>query len=120
VTPQTLGTIGVYLSATLATVGFIAFVTLARFWRSGRGGWLVFWDLLLVAWILDLAALAHLFDAPWFAWLRVGTFAVGFPLVLAWRSWIIFDLQARHRRRKLKMYREADSRPAGEEETHAA
>lgn len=115
-TPQTLGTIGVYLSAVLATVGFIGFVTLARFWRSGRGGWLVFWDLLLVAWVLDVSSIAHLFDPPWFAWLRVGTFAVGFPLVLAWRSWIIFDLQVRSRRRAPEAYREADSRPAGRQE----
>jgi len=119
VSPQTVGTIGVYLSAVLATVGFVSFVTLARFWRSGRGGWLVFWDLLLISWVLDLSSIAHLFDPPWFVWLRVGTFAVGFPVVLAWRSWIIFDLQARRRRRLLKAYREADSRPAGQEETSA-
>lgn len=114
-TPQTLGTIGVYLSALLATVGFLSFVTLARFWRSGRGGWLVFWDLLLVAWILDLSSIAHLFDPPWFVWLRVATFAVGFPVVLAWRSWIIFDLQHRHRRRPPGAYGETNK----EEETHA-
>jgi hypothetical protein len=97
VSPQTLGTIGVYLSAVLSTTGLISFVTLARFWRS-RGGWLVFWDLLMVSWILDLSAIAHLFDPPWFAWLRVGTFACGFPLLLMWRLWIIFDLQLWSRR----------------------
>lgn len=105
--PQTLGTIGVYLSAALATAGFVCFVTLARFWKS-QGGWLVFWDLLLISWVLDLASIAHLADPPWFAWLRVATFAVGFPLVLAWRLWIILDLQVRQRRRVLKMYREPD------------
>lgn len=96
-TPVQLGTFGVYLSAVLATTGFIGFATLARFWASGRGGWLVFWDLLMVTWVLDLSAIAHLFDPPWFAWTRFGTFAVGFPLVLAWRLWIIFDLQWRRR-----------------------
>lgn len=114
--PQTLGTAGIYLSAILATVGFVSFVTLARFWRS-RGGWLVFWDLLLVAWVLDLSSVAHLFDPPWFVWLRVISFVVGFPLVLAWRSWIIFDLQVRRRPRGLKMYGVADSRPADKEGT---
>lgn len=115
-TPQQLGTFGVYLSAILATVGFIGFVVLARFWRSGRGGWLVFWDLLLVAWVLDLSSISHLFDPPWFAWLRVGTFAVGFPLVLGWRSWIIFDLQHRRRGKGSQAYGQSDSRPAGKEE----
>jgi len=38
VTPDLLGTIGVFVSAAISTAGFIAFVTLARFWRS-RGGW---------------------------------------------------------------------------------
>lgn len=118
-TPQTLGTFGIYASAFLSTVGFASFVMLARFWRSGRGGWLVFVDLLLVSWVLDMAAVAHLFDPPWFAWLRVGTFAVGFPLLLAWRFWIIFDLQLLQRWRKERAYREADSRQAGQEETHA-
>lgn len=113
-TPQTLGTIGIYLSGILATVGFVSFVMLARFWQSGRGGWLVFWDLLLVAWVLDLSSIAHLFDPPWFTWLRVGTFAVGFPLVLAWRSWIIFDLQHRRQQRRAKAYLGTDSK----EETH--
>lgn len=97
-TPQGLGTFGVYVSAVLATIGFWSFVVLARFWRSGRGGWLVFWDLLLIAWILDLSSIAHLFDPPWFAWMRVVTFAVGFPVVLGWRLWIIFDLQLLNRR----------------------
>jgi hypothetical protein len=120
VTPQTLGTIGIYVSAALASVVFIAFITLARFWRSGRGGWLVFTDLLLIAWVLDMASIAHLFDPPWFSWLRVGTFAFGFPAVFIWRFWIIFDLQTRRRRRVDRMYGEADSRPADEEETHAA
>lgn len=96
-TTQALGTIGVYASAVLATVGFIAFVVLARFWRSGVGGWLVFWDLLLISWVLDLSSISHLFDPPWFAWTRAATFAIGFPLVLAWRLWIIFDLQVRRR-----------------------
>lgn len=114
-TAQALGTIGVYLSAALATLGFLSFATLARFWRSGRGGWLVFWDLLLVAWILDLSSISHLFDPPWFVWLRVGTFAIGFPLVLAWRLWIIFDLQHRRQPRRPKAYGGADS----EEETNA-
>lgn len=107
-TPQTLGTFGVYVSAILSTVGFVSFVTLARFWQSGRGGWLVFWDLLMVAWILDLSSISHLFDPPWFAWFRVATFAVGFPALLVWRLQIIFDLQLRDRWRR-RAYRGADS-----------
>lgn len=96
-TPQLLGTIGVYLSAALATAGVIAFVSLARFWRS-RGGWHVFWYMLMISWVLDLAVVRSLFgEAPWFAWLRAASFAVGMPLVLGWRSWIIFDLQLRRR-----------------------
>lgn len=98
-TPQTLGTLGVYVCAVLATLGIISFATLARFWRSGRGGWLVFWDLFLIAWILDLSSIAHLFDPPWFAWTRAATFAIGFPAVLIWRLWIIFDLQLPRRKR---------------------
>lgn len=101
-TPELLGTIGVYLSASLATLSLIALVTLARFWRS-RGGWFVFWDLLVVTWLLDMIAVVDLFgDANWFVWLRVGTFALGFPLVLGWRLWIILDLQLRQR---IKAYR---------------
>lgn len=97
-TPETLGTVGLYLSAAAASVGFVGFAMLARFWRS-RGGWHVFWYMLMVAWVLDLIVVRYLFgDAPWFAWLRAGTFAVGVPAVLGWRSWIIFDLQMRHRR----------------------
>ncbi len=98
-TPQTLGTIGVYLSAAISTIGFVVFAATARFWHS-RGGWHVFWYMLVIAWVLDLSTIAHLFDPPWFVWLRVGTFAVGMPLVLGWRSWIIFDLQLWSRRRR--------------------
>ncbi len=106
-TPQTLGTIGVYLSAVLSTVGFVAYILSARFWHS-RGGWHVFWYMLMIAWVLDLSTLAHLFDPPWFVWLRVGTFAFGMPLVLGWRSWIIFDLQLWSRiRRRPRAYSEA-------------
>lgn len=97
-TPEQLGTIGIYLSAAISTIGFAVFALTARFWRS-RGGWHVFWFMLMIAWVLDLSTIAHLFDPPWFAWLRVGTFAVGMPLVLGWRSWIIFDLQLRRRPR---------------------
>lgn len=118
-TPELLGTIGIYLSAAISTVGLAGFVSLARFWSS-RGGWHVFWYMLTITWVLDLSTISHLFDPPWFVWLRVGTFAVGFPIVLAWRSWIIFDLQLWHRRPGPGAYREADSPPAGEEETHAA
>jgi hypothetical protein len=116
VTPELLGTIGVYLSAAMATVGFVGFALLARFWSS-RGGWHVFWYMLVLAWVLDMGTVAHLFDPPWFTWLRVGTFTVGMPAVLAWRSWIIFDHQHRHRRRSRAAYGEADSRPAAREET---
>lgn len=108
-TPTELGTVGVYLSAVISTVGFLGFVTLARFWRS-KGGWLVFWDLLMVTWILDLSSISHLFDPPWFAWTRFGTFAVGMPLVLAWRCAIIFDLQLRGRGRA---YRKTDTLEEG-------
>jgi hypothetical protein len=104
VTPTLLGTIGVNVSAAIATIGFFGFVTLARFWRS-RGGWHVFWYMLVIAWVLDLVVVRELFgDSPWFAWLRAGSFAVGMPLVLGWRSWIIFDLQLRRRYRDLMSY----------------
>jgi hypothetical protein len=115
VTPQLLGTIGIYASAVVATGGFLGFALAARFWSS-RGGWHVFWYMLVIAWVLDLSSLAHLFDPPWFVWLRVGTFTVGMPLVLGWRSWIIFDLQIRRRWRKPGAYGEADGRPAVKEE----
>lgn len=95
-TPMAVGTLGLYLSAVVATVGFVAFATLARFWRS-RGGWHVFWYMLMIAWVLDLASISHLWDAPWFVWVRVATFAVGMPLVLAWRTLLVFDLQLRRR-----------------------
>ena len=95
-TPQMLGTIGIYVSAVIATVSLAVFALTARFWVS-RGGWHVFWYMLVVAWVLDLSSIAHIFDPPWFVWLRVATFAVGMPFVLAWRSWIIFDLQLRRR-----------------------
>lgn len=115
-TTHQLGTLGVYLSAALATVGFLAFVTMARFWRS-RGGWFVFWDLLLITWILDLSSISHLWDPPWFAWTRVATFAIGFPVVLAWRCWVILDLQLLRRGHRDGAYREPDTHA---EETHAA
>lgn len=92
-----VGTIGVYLSAAISSVGFVAFALTARFWAS-RGGWHVFWYMLMIAWVLDLSTISHFVrDTTWFAWLRVSTFAVGMPVVLAWRSWIIFDLQLRRR-----------------------
>jgi len=122
VTPEQLGTVGVYISAAFSTVGLIGFTTLARFWRS-RGGWHVFWYMLVLTWVLDLAVVRVLFgDAPWFAWLRAGSLTVGMPVVLAWRAWIIFDLQLLRRYRQAGAYGEADSRPADEEETqtHAA
>lgn len=103
-TPDLLGTIGVFVSAAISTAGFIAFVTLARFWRS-RGGWHVFWYMLIIAWVLDLIVVRYLFgDALWFAWVRAVLFAVGFPVVLGWRLWIIFDLQLRRRYRKMMSY----------------
>jgi hypothetical protein len=120
VTPDLLGTIGLFLSAALATAGFVGFTALARFWRS-QGGWHVFWYMLVVMWVLDLSVVRVLFgDTSWFAWLRAGSLAVGLPLVLAWRAWIIFDLQLLRRLRQAGAYRKADSQMAGEEETHAA
>lgn len=116
-TPQLLGTIGVYASAVVATGGFLGFAMTARFWAS-RGGWHVFWYMLVIAWVLDLSSLAHLFNPPWFVWLRVGTFTVGMPIVLAWRALIVFDLQLPPRSRKRVAYGETDSRPAGEEDKH--
>lgn len=98
-TPQAVGTLGVYLSAFLATLSLGVFSVSARFWSS-RGGWHVFWYMLMVAWVLDLSSISHLFDPPWFAWFRFATFAVGFPLVLVWRLWIIFDLQLRRRQER--------------------
>lgn len=96
-TPTHVGTLGVYASAAIATAGFLAFVLSARFWAS-RGGWHVFWYMLVIAWVLDLVVIRDLFgDAPWFAWLRAITFSIALPFVLGWRSWIIFDLQLRRR-----------------------
>ena len=103
-TPVLLGTIGVYLSAAISTVGFVGFALTARFWHS-RGGWHVFWYMLVLAWVFDLAVIRHVFGDPsWFEWVRVGSFAVGMPIVLAWRSWIIFDLQLRPRLRERVTY----------------
>ena len=96
-TPMLVGTIGVYLSAAISTTGFVGYALTARFWVS-RGGWHVFWYMLMIAWVLDLSTVSHLVhDTAWFAWVRVSTFAIGMPVVLAWRSWIIFDLQLRRR-----------------------
>lgn len=96
-TPHEIGTFGLYASAVIATIGFSAFAITARFWAS-RGGWHVFWYMLVIAWILDLNTLAHLVgDSILFMWLRVLSLAIGLPFVLAWRSWIIFDLQLRQR-----------------------
>ncbi len=96
-TPFELGTLGLYVSAIIATIGFLGFALMARFWRS-QGGWHVFWFMLVLAWVLDLASLSHWSDPGWFQWLRVGSFAVGMPVVLAWRTWLIFDLQLLNRR----------------------
>lgn len=115
-TTHLLGTIGIYISAVLATIGFAAFVLMARFWRS-RGGWFVFWDLLLITWVLDLSSISHIWDPPWFAWTRAATFAVGFPVVLAWRCWVIFDLQLIHRSTRGGAYGKPDT---ASEETHGA
>jgi hypothetical protein len=123
-TPHDVGTLGLYLSAVIATVGFLGFAFMARFWGS-RGGWHVFWYMLVLAWVLDLASLSHLFDPPWFTWLRLGSFAVGMPVVLAWRSWLVFDLHLLHRRNQDGRTVEADSShmadsyAAGEEEKNA-
>lgn len=101
-TPDEVGTVGIYCSAIIATIGFAAFAITARFWAS-RGGWHVFWYMLVIAWALDMAVIRDLFgDSTWFAWLRAVTFLFAVPFVLAWRSWIIFDLQLRHR---LEAYR---------------
>lgn len=111
-----LGTVGLCASAAIATIGFFGFALLARFWTS-RGGWHVFWYMLVIAALLDLSVIRLAFgDATWFAWLRAGILAVGLPLVLGWRSWIIFDLQLFHRPRRRVAYGEAGSRPAAEEE----
>jgi hypothetical protein len=67
-----------------------------------------------------MGAVAHLFDPPWFTWLRMWTFVLGMPVVLGWRSWIIFDLQHRRRRGSSEAYGVTDSRPADEEDKHAA
>lgn len=104
-TPDLLGTIGVYASAAIATAGFVAFASLARFWRS-RGGWHVFWYMLVIAWALDAIVVRYLLgDAPWFAWFRAATFAIGMPLVLGWRLWIILDLQLLRLWRRAVAYR---------------
>jgi hypothetical protein len=115
VTPQGIGTIGLYVSAVIATVGFAVFAVTARFWAS-RGGWHVFWYMLVIAWILDLTTVAHFVHGhAWFMWLRVLSFAIGLPIVLAWRSWIIFDLQLRQRWMAYGVRRQ---RPATKEERH--
>lgn len=109
-TPTQLGTVGLFLSAAIATIGFLGFAFLARFWTS-RGGWHVFWFMLVIAWLLDLNCFYHFFDGQlWYAWLRAGSLAIGLPFVLGWRSWIIFDLQLFHRRRRGVAYREPDNR----------
>lgn len=113
-TPESVGTFGLYLSAAIASIGFAGFVLLARFWSS-RGGWHVFWYMLMVAWVLDLAVLSHYGDPLWFVWLRVGTFAVGMPIVLAWQTWLVFDLQWFRRRRADGRTVRVDSHPAEEE-----
>lgn len=114
-TPQEIGTIGLYVSAAIASLGFIAFAITARFWAS-RGGWHVFWYMLVIAWVLDLTTIAHfVHGTTWFTWLRVLSFALGLPFVLAWRSWIIFDLQLRQR---YMAYGGRRHRPAVEEEVH--
>jgi hypothetical protein len=121
VTSTQLGTIGLFVSAVIATIGFVGFAVLARFWRS-RGGWHVFWFMLVIAWILDLNSFYHFFNGDsTYAWLRASSLAFGLPFVLGWRSWIIFDLQLFHRRRRGVAYRDTDSRrPAAEEEKHGA
>lgn len=114
-TPQEIGTFGLYCSAVIASISLIFFVATARFWAS-RGGWHVFWYMLVIAWLLDLSSLAHLVGDPgWFLWLRVLSLALGLPFVLAWRFWIIFDLQLRHRWMAYGVRRQ---RPATKEETH--
>lgn len=119
-TPTEVGTVGLFLSAAVSTAGFLGFVTLARFWRS-RGGWHVFWYMLVIAWVLDLAVIRVLFgDSNWFAWLRAGTFTIGMPLVLGWRSLIIFDLQLVRRYRELMAYGGRRQRPSEEEEKDAS
>lgn len=116
-TPEVVGTIGLFLSVAIATTGFLAFALMARFWTS-RGGWHVFWYMLVIGWVLDLAAISHLFrEHLWFDWLRTLSFALGMPVVLAWRFWIIFDLQLL-RRRQVPQERTVmlDSLPADKEE----
>jgi hypothetical protein len=49
--------------------------------------------MLVIAWLLDLGAISHLWDTSWFTWLRMCSFAIGLPFVLGWRAWLIFDLQ---------------------------
>lgn len=103
-TPHALGTIGIFASAFIATGGFLGFALMARFWTS-RGGWHVFWFMLVIAWVLDLIVVRSLVgDSPWFAWVRAVSFAVGMPFVLGWRSWLIFDLQWFQRRRRQVAY----------------
>lgn len=114
-TPQLLGTLGVYASAIISTIGFIGFALLARFWTS-RGGWHVFWFMAVIAAVLDLIVLRYLFgDTNWFAWLRTGVFAVGMPIVLGWRTWLIFDAQLFRRDRYPSAYAER-AHPAQKEE----
>lgn len=116
-TPTQLGTFGLFASAVIATIGFFGFAFLARFWTS-RGGWHVFWFMLVIAWLLDLNCVYHLFrDEPWFAWLRASSLAIGLPFVLGWRSWIIFDLQLFQRRRRGVAYGRNESRRPAEEES---
>lgn len=96
---QEVGTYGVYVSAALATLNVVSFAVLARFWRS-RGGWHMFCDMLVLAWILDMIVTRVLVgDDRWLAWVRTLSFAVGLPVMMIWRFWIIFDLQVRARNR---------------------
>ncbi len=75
--------------------------------------------MLVIAWVLDQGVARALFgDSPWFAWERAVTFAVGMPLVLGWRSWLILNFQLLHRHRTRVSYGDTDSPRADKEEEH--
>lgn len=104
-TPQDVGNVGIWLSGVLSTTGLLLYGLTARWWSS-RAGWHVFWFMAVITWIIDLILVRMILgDAPWFAWLRALSFAVGLPAVLGWRIALILGAQVlayrggRHRER---------------------
>lgn len=102
------GDVGLLACAVIDTAATLAYAWLARggqhpaWWRSPFGLHLMCF-MAAFAWVLDLSVIHMLTTSgilihriplatardDWFAWLRVGSFTVLIPVVLAWRLWII-------------------------------